>query len=298
MVTAILGTTLASAAADEGMQKLLERGRSLRYMLVCADQKRIVETGPRDAKDLAFVQEGAQANAPACLMLLARWNERGEGMPKDVKQAQMLFERAAALEVKGHVELGRMAEQGIVGAPSYAEAWDQYSQAAAKHDAAGLLALGRMTEQGLGRAANDRDAIEYYRRAAHRWDEQAWAQLDRLQTARGVLTSTEVDLERQYWRSLLASRAKNAYGDASALSAFQDYPYQVTLRFSFKRGQPTPSSVDIASPSKNPAFDHALRQATSTIRMPSAPIFGSGDTFEIDLPMHFFADTDRTPATK
>jgi hypothetical protein len=296
LLAGVMCTTVTQAAQNDGMQRLVERGRGLRHMIVCADLKRTGEAGPRDAKDLAVVQEGAQANAPACLILLGRWSERGEGVPKDAAQAKAFYERAAALDPKGHVELGRMAEQGIAGPVAYAEAWEHYSQAAAKEDAGGLLGLGRMAERGLGRTANDRDAVDYYCRAARRWDDQAWGQLDRIQSARPVMSAQEADLERRRWRSLLGSRAGAAYEAANAMSAFKNYPYEVTLRFAFKRGEATPAWVRVTSPSANPAFDLALQQAMTTLRMPPAPIFGPNAQFEIDLPLHFSGEPAPAPA--
>ena len=298
LLACIMCTTVTQAAQNEGMQRLVERGRGLRHMIVCADLKRTDEAGPRDAKDLAVVQEGAQANAPACLILLGRWNERGEGVPRDAAQAKALYARAAALDPKGHVELGRMAEQGIAGPVAYAQAWEHYSQAAANEDAEGLLGLGRMAERGLGRTASDREAVDYYRRAARRWNDQAWGQLDRIQSARPVMSAQEADLERRRWRSLLGSRAGSAYEAADAMSAFKDYPYQVTLRLSFKRGEATPAWIRVASPSANPAFDQALQQAMTTLRMPPAPIFGPKTHYEVDLPLHFSAHAEPAPPKK
>jgi len=298
LLAGVMCTTVTQAAQNDGMQRLVERGRGLRHMIVCADLKRTGEAGPRDAKDLAVVQEGAEANAPACLILLGRWSERGEGVPKDAAQAKAFYERAATLDPKGHVELGRMDELGIAGPVAYAEAWEHYSQAAAKEDAEGLLGLGRMAERGLGRTASDREAVDYYRRAARRWNDQAWGQLDRIQSARAVMSAQEADLERRRWRSLLGSRAGTAYGAADAMSAFKDFPYELTLRFGFKRGAQTPAWVRVTSPSANPAFDLALQQAMTKLRMPPAPIFGPNALFEIDLPLHFFGEAEPAPRKK
>lgn len=210
----------------------------------------------------------------------------------------MFYERAAALDAKGHVELGRMAEQGVAGPVSYALAWDHYNQAAAQDDVDGLLGLGRMAEQGLGRAPSERDAVECYRRAAHHWDDGAWSQLDRIQSALAVMTAEEADLERRRWRSLLGVRAETAYEEADTLSAFKDFPYLVTLRFAFERGQGTPAWVRIKSPSRNPSFDLALRQAMARLQMPPAPVFGRDALFEVDLPMHFAAESEQAPQKK
>lgn len=298
LLASAMCATPARATQNHGMQRMVERGRGLRQMLLCADTKRTSEPGPRDARDLAAVQEGAQANAPACLILLGRWNERGEGVPKAAAQARVLYGRAAAVDPKGHVELGRMAEQGIAGPVAYAEASEHYSQAAAKEDAEALVGLGRMAERGLGRTASDRDAVDYYRRATRRWNDQAWGQLDRIQSARPVMSAQEADLERRRWRSLLGSRAGSAYDAADAMKAFKDYPYEVTLRFSFKRGESMPAWVRVASSSASPAFDLALQQAMTTLRMPPAPIFGPKADYEIDLPLHFYAEAEPAPPKK
>jgi TPR repeat protein len=289
---ALLGAmnTTSAQTDNAGMKKVLERLQALRPMLVCADLKRQAETGPRDPKDLAFVQEAALANAPACLLLLGRWTERGEGVPRDLGQAKALYERAAVQDRKGHVELGRMAEQGIAGPVSYAQAWDHYSQAAAKNDTDALVALGRMTEQGLGRPADEREAVAYYRRAAQRWNDQAWAKLDRLQSDHAVMSAEDVDQERKRWRSVLALRSESVYDKSPGLAAFKDFPYQVTLRFAFRRGEGTPAWVRVNSPSKSPDFDHALQDAMMAVQMPPPPIFGPGESFEADLTVRFSAN--------
>ncbi len=76
-------------------------------------------------------------------------------MPKDAAQAKIMYGRAAAVDTKGHVELGRMAEQGIAGPVAYAEASEHYSQAAAKEDAEGLVGLGRLEERVSVRRVSD-----------------------------------------------------------------------------------------------------------------------------------------------
>jgi TPR repeat protein len=291
-IVALLGAmnTVAAQTDNAGMKKTLDRLQALRPMLVCGDLKRASEAGPRDAKDLSFVQDAARANAPACLLLLGRWTERGEGVPKDAGQAKVLYERAAAQDRKGHVELGRMAEQGIAGPVSYAQAWEHYSEAAAKNDTDALVALGRMTEQGLGRPADERAAVAYYRQAAQRWNDQAWAQLDRLQSDHAIMSAEEAALEKKRWRGVLALRSESVYDKSPRLAAFKDYPYQVTLRFGFKRGERTPAWVRIDSPSKSPEFDHALQEAMAAVQMPPPPIFGSGEIFEADMTLRFSAD--------
>ncbi|QJE01999.1 hypothetical protein HH212_19890 [Massilia forsythiae] len=288
----MLDAAAAQPTGDQGLQKLLERGRSIRNMTVCSDLKRADESGPRDAKDLAFVQDGAMANEPACLILLGRWSERGQGVPKDAAQARTLYERAAPLDPMGHAALGRMAEQGVGAPVSYAQAWDQYSQAAANNDAGSLVALGRMAEHGLGRAPSEREAVDYYRRAARRWNEQGWLELDRIQSARAVMTDSEAKLEQSRWRSLLGTRVADVGERTGATSSFKDFPYEVILRFAFRRGEHAPLWVRVASPSKDPAFDQALQQAAASVRMPPAPVFSKDTSYEVELPMRFKQDKD------
>jgi hypothetical protein len=112
------------------------------------------------------------------------------------------------------------------------------------------------------------------------------------------MSAAEADLERGRWRSLLRLRAEDAYEHADTLSAFKDFPYRVTLRFAFKRGEHTPAWVRITSPSANPAFDLALQQAMAALHMPPAPIFGPKPLFEVDLPMRFVAESEPAPQTK
>ncbi len=112
------------------------------------------------------------------------------------------------------------------------------------------------------------------------------------------MNAQEGDLERRRWRSLLGSRAGSAYDAAPAMKAFKDYPYELTLRFAFKRGEQMPVSVRVASPSANPAFDAALQQAMTTLRMPPAPIFGPKADYEVELPMHFVAEAEPAPPKK
>jgi TPR repeat protein len=293
-IAALLGaaSTAMAQTGNAGMKTALERLQALRPMLVCADTKRQAETGPRDASDLAFVQDAARANAPACLLLLGRWTERGDGVPKDLAQAKGLYERAAAQDRKGLVELGRMAELGIAGPVSHAQAWDYYSQAAAKNDTDALVALGRMTERGLGRPADERAAVAYYRQAAQRWNDQAWAALDRLQSDHPIMRLEEADLERKRWRSVLGLRAESVYEKAPKLAAFKDFPYQATLRFGFKRGERLPAWVRIDKPSKSAEFDAALLEGMAAVQMPPPPIFGPGELFEADLTLLFSAPRD------
>lgn len=281
-----IGIAAPCRADDASMRALIQRGRDISNVFLCADDKRQTEHGPRDKDDLDRVTAAATSGAASCQILLGGWYENGEGMPADFAQAAHWYETASAITSAGFVPLGRMAELGRGRPASAKDAVVLYRKAADANDPAGQVALGRMLESGSGAAKDPAAAADLYRKAAARWNEEAWSRLDALQSRTGVLTAEQIDGDRHLWRGLLIKRISARISDAVELRAFTQQR-AATLTLAYGRGATLPAAT-IKSGSGDAQFDEALAAVGKSIPMPPAPIYSSKESsYGIDLPIRY-----------
>lgn len=82
-------------------------------------------------KNIDELKQFALRGDPQACMELADRSQEGDGVPKDIKQAEILFERAAkAGETNGWFRLGKIYHDGLDGPPDYAKALDYFTLAA------------------------------------------------------------------------------------------------------------------------------------------------------------------------
>ena len=94
-------------------------------------------------------QFAAKGNPPACFELADRCSA-GDGVPKDINQAALLFEQAAKGGVaNGWFRLGKIYHDGLTGGPDYSRALDYFTLAAragvaeAQHNIGAMLVSAR-----------------------------------------------------------------------------------------------------------------------------------------------------------
>lgn len=131
---------------------------------VAASKKPETKTEPLDAPPVLVSTKGnaprwknveelkqfaLRGDAKACLELGQRSLE-GDGVPRDIKQAQVMFERAAKGGLAdGWFRLGKIFHDGLDGAPDYAKALEYFTLAArggiaeAQHNIGAMLVSAR-----------------------------------------------------------------------------------------------------------------------------------------------------------
>ena len=80
---------------------------------------------------LEQLKQFAVKNDPAACFELADRSAEGDGVPRDLQQAAVLFEQAAKGGVaNGWFRLGKIYHDGLEGAPDYGRALDHFTTAA------------------------------------------------------------------------------------------------------------------------------------------------------------------------
>lgn len=99
---------------------------------------------------LEQLQQYAANGDPAACFELADRSAEGDGVPRDLKQATVLFEQAARGGVaNGWFRLGKICHDGLDGAPDYGRALDHFTTAAqlgvveAQHNIGAMLVSAR-----------------------------------------------------------------------------------------------------------------------------------------------------------
>ncbi len=140
---------------------------------------------------------------------------RGEGLPRDPRQALVWFRRAAA---QGHAaaqrQIGNAHARGGAGlAQSWSEAARWYRMAAQNGDILAAFNLARLLERGRGVERDATEAVRWYRKAAE-------AGLAKAQTNLGILLyrgdGAPRDLEAALRLFLEAARRGDAIGAYNA----------------------------------------------------------------------------------
>ena len=105
--------------------------------------------GPKWTTLEQLKQFAAKGDPTACFELADR-SAKGDGVPRDLKQATVLFEQAARGGVaNGWFRLGKIYHDGLAGAPDYGRALDHFSTAAqigvveAQHNIGAMLVSAR-----------------------------------------------------------------------------------------------------------------------------------------------------------
>lgn len=102
-------------------------------------------------KNVDELKQFALRGDPQACMELADRSQEGDGVPKDIKQAEILFERAAkAGAPNGWFRLGKIYHDGLDGPPDYAKALDYFTQAARAGVSEAAYNLGAMFVSARG----------------------------------------------------------------------------------------------------------------------------------------------------
>lgn len=102
-------------------------------------------------KNVDELKQFALRGDPQACMELADRSQEGDGVPKDIKQAEALFERAAkAGAPNGWFRLGKIYHDGLDGPPDYAKAMDYFTQAARAGVSEAQYNLGAMFVSARG----------------------------------------------------------------------------------------------------------------------------------------------------
>jgi TPR repeat protein len=102
-------------------------------------------------KNLEELKQFALRGDPQACFELADRNVEGDGVPRDIKQASALFERAAKGGVaNGWFRLGKIYHDGLDGAPDYARALDYFTLAARSGVTEAQFNIGAMLVSGRG----------------------------------------------------------------------------------------------------------------------------------------------------
>jgi TPR repeat protein len=133
----------------------------------------------------------------------------GHGVPRDVRQAVLWYERAADHgDAIARFSLGSIYDTGADGVapdPVKAAAW--YRKAAERGFAIGQYRLGLMYRDGRGMARNQTQAMTWFRKAADQGDADAQIELGILLSP-GQGPSTDI-VHAHMWLNLAASRWKD-----------------------------------------------------------------------------------------
>ena len=102
-------------------------------------------------RNVEELKQFALRGDPQACMELADRSQEGDGVPKDIKQAELFFERAAkAGAPNGWFRLGKIYHDGLDGSPDYAKAMDYFTQAARAGVAEAQYNLGAMFVSARG----------------------------------------------------------------------------------------------------------------------------------------------------
>ncbi|MES3021070.1 MAG: hypothetical protein V4857_05735 [Pseudomonadota bacterium] len=267
------------------MQRFLARGNAVRHLVMCGEQKRQVETGPRNLDDLKAVTAAAKAGVQTCQALLGRWYELGEGVSRDYGQAAQWYERAAVDRPELYVELGRMAERGWGRPASNEEAIALYRKASDADTGEGHLALGRMAELGKGMPVDLAMAAELYRKAAARSKDLGWENLDRLETKHKLLSAEQIANDRRRWLGLLMAKVGTAIDEDPRFRAFRASK-SAQFALTFNRGN-SAATVAMDKSSGDKAFDALTLATVAKISMPPPPIYSTDNSYRVLVPVRY-----------
>ncbi|WP_181373161.1 tetratricopeptide repeat protein [Massilia glaciei] len=265
------------------MQRFLAGGNAVRHLVMCGEQKRQAETGPRNIDDLKAVIAAAKAGAQTCQALLGRWYELGEGVARDYQQAAQWYLRAAAGRPELYVELGRMAERGWGRPASNEDALALYRKASDADTGEGHLALARMAELGKGMPADLAAAAGLYRKAAARGKDQGWEHLDRLEARHKMFSIGQVADDRRRWMGLLMSKVATAIGEEPRFRAFNTGK-GAQFALTFNRGN-SAATVELKKSSGAKAFDALALATLAKVSMPQPPIYSSETNYRVLVPV-------------
>lgn len=205
---------IAAVAALFSMESLaqstnatIESALKVSEAMVCSATPRRNEVGPRNADDLEKVRKYAAAGNESCLLVLARWSERGEGIPVDYEAAMRMYREVSPRRSEGLVGIGRLYEAGLGVAKSESDALAHYMKAVDRGSPEGAVALGKMYESGRGVDVSLSKAAALYRLAIAKNDAEACLALNQLQAAHGVLAKEEIAEDFVRWRTSVQRQA-------------------------------------------------------------------------------------------
>jgi hypothetical protein len=253
----------SAGALAQSTQPAVESAIKVGEALQCSVWPRRNERGPRSADDLERVRKYADAGNDACTFILAGWNERGEGMPVNHKEAMRLYTAASQKRPAALVGIGRLYESGHGVAQSYGTAIDYYMKAVNQGSAEGEVALGSMYEQGRGVDISLRRAATLYRSAIAKNNADACFALDRLHAEHGVLTREEVDEDVVRWKENVRQQTTRLAETAHRHVEIKQ-PAQLELDLVFRRGLQT-VQVRIARSSGDEKLDLELARLYSGV---------------------------------
>jgi TPR repeat protein len=102
-------------------------------------------------KNIEELKQFALRGDPQACMELADRSQEGDGVPKDIKQAEALFERAAkAGAPNGWFRLGKIYHDGLDGSPDFAKAMEYFTHAARAGVAEAQYNIGAMFVSARG----------------------------------------------------------------------------------------------------------------------------------------------------
>jgi Sel1 repeat len=113
-----------------------------------------------------LVTQSAQAGNPIAQLRLAMLLEKGDGLPRDIRQAFAWYMKAAqAGEPGAQAEVGGYYEEAVVVPEDWYAAVQWYEQSAAQGWLKGEFALGRAYEFGIGVPQNRANAIYWFQKS-------------------------------------------------------------------------------------------------------------------------------------
>ncbi|MFH0799001.1 MAG: PDZ domain-containing protein [Pseudomonadota bacterium] len=127
----------------------------------------VAETPTYTKKDIAYYEEAGSQKDAVALYNLALAYYQGSGVPKDMKKAVELLQRAADLNYSmAQAYLGMMYANGEGVPQDYAKAVEWYRKSAEQGNAFGQASLGVMYAKGHGVPQDYAKAMELFRKSA------------------------------------------------------------------------------------------------------------------------------------
>ena len=151
------------------------------------------------------MQEAAEAGLPMAQYRLAKLYERGEGVPRSVKEARIWTNRAAQTgNVKAMHDLAVFYAEGDGGEKSFVSAVEWFTRAANHGLVDSQYNLGVLYESGLGVTRNDNEAAFWFEIAGRNGDADAARRAGNLMDN---LTDGEAQTVRQRAENFVAEPA-------------------------------------------------------------------------------------------